>query len=84
MVLWTSISVKTSMLCFGVPTEEVPCTCVWLCAKYFSLFWIALQLNVDVQQYFISSVAVASHPVCPLQTAKLKLLVSFSFSVASE
>lgn len=29
------------------------------------LFWFVLQLNMDVQQYFINSVAVASHPVCP-------------------
>lgn len=29
------------------------------------IFWFFLRLNVDVQQYFINSVAVASHPVCP-------------------
>lgn len=37
------------------------CVVMW---KVF-LFWFVLQLNMDIQQYFINFVAVASHPICP-------------------
>lgn len=44
--------------------EEVvmhTCVVVW---KVF-LFWFVLLLDIHIQPYFINSVAVASHPVCP-------------------
>lgn len=50
--------------------EEVvlhTCVVMW---KVF-LFWFVLLLDIHIQPYFINSVAVASHPVCPHLNRKL-------------